>query len=664
MVVSLDKLEALFEQATSPLRSSVLQDRSAVLREAKRRHARDPNDRVAMRSVAAALLCNNQPAESLALLQRDPTIADDPLWHRLVAHAHLALNDGQRALDHLQLAIRSDPCQSDDWNLIGHLYAQSNQTDKAIEHFQRSLVIDDVNHEASIALSQLLVDQDRPNDAIDTLRVSILKDRRSATLNRALGQLLEHQALRLRRRRAWRLHRKILEEAVDCYEIVSASAPDAETLVRLAGILRLLDRHDESTAALRKAIEVDPLSAEAYAQLANVHVEKGEMDAAAVLFEKSLRANPNRSGTYFRFTRAKKFKPGDESDQYLAQIRKLLADPTLRRPDLVPLHFAAAKILDDTQQYADAWLHYDAGNRLKPGHSDNRENPQRSQLVQTVKRTIEVFDDAFFDGRVPSPSADRRPIFIIGMPRSGTTLTEQIVSSHPSVMGAGELKEIDRIRQQIVKDHTQYAQNQTPEVPLQELYPAILSTVDGRYLDDLTQRHLDYLRELGGDCQYVTDKMPTNFLHLGLIATLFPGATIIHCRRNPMDVLVSCYCQNLSAPFCDLEALIEYHGLYRRLMRHWQSVLPLPIHTVDYEELVTDPESNVRALIEHCGLPWDARCLDFQSNKRSVQTPSKWQVRQPMYSTSVAKWKRFEPQLREIAERIEEEMRSEATSGS
>jgi hypothetical protein len=156
--------------------------------------------------------------------------------------------------------------------------------------------------------------------------------------------------------------------------------------------------------------------------------------------------------------------------------------------------------------------------------------------------------------------------------------------------------------------------------------------------------------------------MPTNFLHLGLIALLFPNATIIHCRRNPMDVLVSCYCQNLSAPFCDLDALVSYHREYRRLMAHWQDALPLKIHTVDYESLVTQPEPNARSMIQHCGLTWDQQCLEFHANRRAVHTPSKWQVRQPMYRSSIDRWKRFSPHLDRFWHQIDQELRRESTT--
>jgi hypothetical protein len=231
------------------------------------------------------------------------------------------------------------------------------------------------------------------------------------------------------------------------------------------------------------------------------------------------------------------------------------------------------------------------------------------------------------------------------MPRSGTTLTEQILSSHPSIAGAGELKLIDQIRQEIVGNHGQRSQQETT-------YPDALALLERGRTRELADQYLSHLDAYRTDETRVTDKMPTNFMHLGLIALLFPGATVIHCRRNPLDVLVSCYCQNLNAPFCDLEQLVHYHRQYRRMMAYWNEVLPLPIHSVDYESLVTDPEPNSRKLIEHCGLDWDDRCLRFHKNERAVHTPSKWQVRQPMYSSSIEKWRRFEPHLRHIAEEI------------
>ena len=338
--------------------------------------------------------------------------------------------------------------------------------------------------------------------------------------------------------------------------------------------------------------------------------------------------------------------------------------------DQVQLNFALAKVLDDLGDYETAWNHYDQANRMKPRHSSKQNGPASVPLAGAVDDAQSVYTREYFDAKRDVGNPSDLPIFIVGMPRSGTTLTEQILSSHPSVTGAGELKEIDRIRQRIVRDqHSSQQQSLGPHGSANRnrslsgvnVFPKILPSLDDRYLRELADEHLSLLKNRSEGSARVSDKMPTNFLHLGLIAVLFPGATIIHCRRDPMDVLASCYCQNLSAPFCDLEALVGYHRHYRQLMAHWQEVLPLNIHTVDYESLVADPEPNAKEMIKHCGLPWDERCLAFHTNRRAVHTPSKWQVRQPMYSSSIGKWKRFENQLAPIARKMENEIKQEAS---
>jgi hypothetical protein len=173
----------------------------------------------------------------------------------------------------------------------------------------------------------------------------------------------------------------------------------------------------------------------------------------------------------------------------------------------------------------------------------------------------------------------------------------------------------------------------------------LATTLADQYLARLRQRMPESSEEPGAEIQRVTDKMPTNFRHLGLIARLFPSARIVHLRRDPLDICVSCFKQNLAWPFCDLEAVGVYFRQYERLMEHWKLVLPLPIHEIHYERLVENQEEVSRRLIEFCGLPWSEACLDFANSTRAVQTPSKWQVRQPVYQTSIGAWKRYEKYL-------------------
>ena len=248
-----------------------------------------------------------------------------------------------------------------------------------------------------------------------------------------------------------------------------------------------------------------------------------------------------------------------------------------------------------------------------------------------------AFSGAFFERAAGLGSGSDRPVFIVGMPRSGTTLVEQIISSHPRAAGAGELPDIPWLIQRL-----------PAELGSGAGYPGCVEALDRESVQRLAGSYLDRLGLVSATTDRVTDKLPMNYMHLGLIAVLFPNAVIVHCKRDPMDTCLSCYFQNFSRDlgFCfDLEDLGFYYRHYETLMAFWAEVLPLCIHDVAYEDLVKNPEDVSRGLIEACGLEWDPRCLSPHKNRRPVKTASSWQVRQPLYKTSVARWKRYEKHL-------------------
>ena len=224
-----------------------------------------------------------------------------------------------------------------------------------------------------------------------------------------------------------------------------------------------------------------------------------------------------------------------------------------------------------------------------------------------------------------------------GMPRSGTTLIEQIMASHPQVHGAGELNLIHRM----ASEFPSLLGSATP-------YPQCIAQATAQKLERIAQTYLGELQKRGGKASRVTDKAPINFLHLGLIDLLFPGARVIHCARDPLDTCLSCYFQPFSGEYSftyDLGHLGAYYRLYENLMVHWRQILRVPVFEVRYEELVADQERMIRALIEFCGLPWDDRCLKFYETERTVATASFDQVRKPIYAGSVGRWRRYEAYL-------------------
>ncbi|WP_182869628.1 tetratricopeptide repeat-containing sulfotransferase family protein [Rhodopirellula sp. JC639] len=679
-----DLLESICRRAGR----SVRQSRETIIRQSRQRLSRDPFNRQAMHVVAASSLVHRQPEKALDLLAKTGEgLACDPVGNRLAGYAWLVNKDVSRAKQSFDQAVRLDPNQPDCWKWLGHLAEQDEQDEQAAEYYERGILFDDGGHESALALSRLHARNRQLKDAIHTLRVCLIRDRRSPKLNFALARLLDRRSVMLGRKRMHLAQHRLRREALECYRIVNAAAPTVQSWLMQGRLEQQLFAHAAARTAFQKAVDLDATSAKALSHLASANVDFGDIETALGQFEQSIRLDPQRGEAHFRYARAKRFKPGDSTQRYLDQLEQQLSIDDQPRQKKIYLNFAIAKLHDDIGNYDHAWQHYDRANRLKTSRAQSAarsKGPRRSPLQSDpapidpvedgpwfeafTRQSLQAYSPEYFKSMRGTSTSEparpgighpsRTPIFIVGMPRSGTTLTEQILSSHPAIAGAGELNYINQLRQEIARVHSpspdrQAAWSRHPEW-LQSMNPAEMTLYAERYLEQLEQFRFGAL--------HVTDKMPTNFMHLGLIATLFPNATVIHCRRNPMDVFVSCYCQNLNAPFCDLDQLAVYHRNYRRLMAHWERVLPIKIHTSDYESLVADPETQARDMIRHCGLPWDDACLQFHSNDRAVHTPSKWQVRQPMYRSSVEKWRRFEKHLAPIAEQVFAEIDAEAAS--
>ena len=317
----------------------------------------------------------------------------------------------------------------------------------------------------------------------------------------------------------------------------------------------------------------------------------------------------------------------DRQDEAIALLKKLLAGPIYEPRLLMPLHFGLGKLLDEQGHYDAAFEQFREANALKPRRFDT------SKHRRFIDSMIKTFDHDTIARLARSSLLNDRPVFIIGMPRSGTSLVEQILSSHPQIHGAGELQDILRMAERLPK-----------MVKLEHPYPVCVTGLDTGVADTLAGEYLDHLRALAPDARCVTDKLPGNFLHLGLISRLFPGARIVHCRRDPIDTCLSCYFQNFTADHgyaYNLEHLGFYYRQYERLMHHWFSVVDNPILVVHYEQLVRDTKPTVQAMLEFCSVPWDDVCLHFYESGRPVTTASYDQVRRPPYTTSIGRWRHY-----------------------
>ena len=423
------------------------------------------------------------------------------------------------------------------------------------------------------------------------------------------------------------------EEAIGCFRRAGATA--GKTSYGRLGKARALlieDRNQEAERVLREALVADAENAMAYDLLGSLLSEFGRFDEARACFERAIAIAPLLAGSYYDLVRCRPVTSDD--DGLVQRMEAALATPGLEAAQRLRLHLAIGKAAEDLGDYALAMRHFDAADAVRRG-SGSFDSPAFSTEIDRLlaRCTPELIARVSELG-----SCDATPALIIGMPRSGTTLVEQIVSMHPEVGGGGEL---NFWNERGAAWHCSGAGNEKQGIS-EEL-------VAKEFLAKAAADYLAVLRAIAPKAARMTDKMPFNFLWAGLIHVAFPRATIIHCRRAAIDTALSIhqthFHPSLAFPTGGAE-LVAYFRNYQRLMDHWRSVLPADrLIEVDYEELTRAPEPVIRRIIAACGLSWHDACLRPESNPRAVKTPSKWQTRQPIYRTSVARWRRYEPWL-------------------
>ena len=416
------------------------------------------------------------------------------------------------------------------------------------------------------------------------------------------------------------------DEAAMAYARAFAASPDT-TLGKLceAKGLLLLGRWNEAERGLRDVIARDPSLAETHLLLGQILSHAGRFDEAAASFERALALDPACAPAYHGLVSSKTITGADRT--LVARMMTALAGDDFSDRQSMTLHFALAKALDDWNDCAGAMQHFDAANRIRRQLSpfDCRD------FAGQVDRLIASFTADFFEGQAALGADDETPVLVLGMPRAGTTLIERIVSSHPRVAGGGELRFWRDARARLAQAE---------------------ASSRAQAAGDVRHDYLRLLRTIGPDALRVTDKMPFNFLWIGLVHLLLPRARIIHCRRNPVATCLSIYQTQFTEAWGfagDRGDLVAYYREYLRLMDHWRAVLPPDrLLEVDYEDVTSAPESASRRLVAFCGLDWDAACLHPEQNPEPVRTASQWQARQPIYRTSVERWQRYEPWLGEL----------------
>ena len=431
-----------------------------------------------------------------------------------------------------------------------------------------------------------------------------------------------------------------IKAAIDEIGKALALEPDnASHHVVHAQILSDLNRLEEASAEYGRAVELEPESLDALSALGRSHLTVGRTDEAKAVFERALALDPGNIGAQLDMARIGKFAPGDER---LAALESFLPKESgLPVADRLALHFALGKAYDECGDIDRAFGHFNAANALQGQSRTVDEDAD----VEWLERTKKVYTKEFMAEHLGGGSRSNIPIFVLGMPRSGTTLIEQIISSHPSVKGAGEVQDFYTAIQILFNKH----KFTTP-------LPELARKLSNDALVELADTYVERLQQRAPGATRITDKLLSNYNRLGLIRLALPNAAIIHCMRNPVDCCVSIYTNlfaEVHADNNDLAALGRSYGRYHRLMEHWRQVLPDgSFLDVEYEDTVRDIETTAKRIIAYCGLEWDARCLDFQQNRRAVTTLSITQVRQPVYTSSVERWRRYEKHLAPLLEAL------------
>jgi tetratricopeptide (TPR) repeat protein len=642
------------------------------------RRTRDlmPQDAEAHRNLGAALYDQGRWAEALASLNKALELQPDnldalvdaancmkglgrareaiSLYYRVLrlmpqhaaaqnylGNAFLELGQYADAAGCYRLALQIKPNDAQVLCNLGNALRQLGHIDEAFAASRQAIALDPRLPAAHNNLGQILAAKGRRDEAMACYRQSLTLHPKDVECLNNLGNVLRELGSR---REAATVHARAIEldplraeshcnfgnALIDLRRLDEAEAAfrqaltlepeDPLTHVSLAKALRLKQRAADAQASCETALAIDPDHAQALLLLGEMRADRGQFVEAEALFQQAIAADPDFSFPYLSISTQRKMTTGDA--RWLKGVEAALAKP-LPLANEISLHYALGKYFDDVGRYRDAFEHYARANELTKRYGATFELAKLTGRIDTIIRN---FNAAFARRPMIEASDSELPIFIVGMPRSGTSLTEQILASHPAVFGAGELTFWNGA-------FAAYRQAQIEHQSGAELIPGMAR---------------DYLRRLAAlspGARRAVDKMPANFMNAGLIHAAFPRARIIHMQRHPVDTCLSIYFHNsfnIGAYANDLAHLAQFYEQYRRVTAHWRSVLPATaLLEIPYEALIEDQEGWTRRMLDFVGLPWDSACLEFHRSDRVVITSSKWQVRQKIYASSVGRWKNY-----------------------
>jgi tetratricopeptide (TPR) repeat protein len=531
------------------------------------------------------------------------------------AEIHCNLGNAQRQLGLLDDALASshraialDPTLSVAHNNLGLTLVALGQRAEAVASYRQALKFNPGYVEALNNLGTVLPELGQRREAVSLFARAIELDPKRAETHVNLGNLLFE-------------FRRVEDAAVNYRRALQLEPRDPMAHAGLGAALRMQGEAADAEASCDAALTIDPNCVAALSLQGELRADRGQFAEATALFQRVVDIDPGYPFAFYSVATNRKMTSDDTA--WLRGTEALLAKPLPLRHE-ISLRYALGKYFDDLKEYDRAFSNYRQANELTRRYGAHYD---RAGVTERVERVINGFDAASIRRYQSFGNPSERPVLIVGMPRSGTSLTEQILASHPAVFGAGELSfwqsAFAKYEAAGLKDHG-----------------------GAQLIPSMARDYLDRLTALSGDAPRVVDKMPLNFMNVGLICAAFPYARIIHVRRHPIDTCLSIYFQyfsHLHAYANDLDNLAHYYGEYLRLIDHWRATLPAStLLEVPYEALIEDQEGWTRRMLEFIGLPWDPKCLEFHQTDRVVITLSKWQVRQKIHTSSAGRWRNYE----------------------
>jgi tetratricopeptide (TPR) repeat protein len=654
---------------SSILKQALALHRAGKLSEAAKLYRRglraDPGNPDALHFLGLVAHQSGRYEEAVDLIRQ--AIARRPksaYWYN-IAHVHLALKDMPRAEEAFRQAIAIEPRHAEALFHLGCIASRSDDFAGATDFYRQAIDAKPEFTDARVNLGLLLnrvgdaagairefeeALRLRPNDPeihnnIGIARAGVAPTEAIEDFQRALSLSPEHTGAKVNLAKLL----ASMSRHADAVEVLSSvlvdRPEDADTQLLLASSLAELNRPSDAVRHFEFAAAAMPRSVRPLLSLGNLYLRFGRFDDAYDCYLRVRGIDPQNCDALVGILKHRKSQTSDEEAE---RVARLAEDVSLPIPERRRLHFALSACREAQGDYDTAFLHMDCGNQLRRMELEPQSGPyDPAKQIARVDGIIETFNEDYFRRVAGFGVASELPVFVVGMPRSGTTLCEQILASHPTVYGADELPDMSRIERELMNRHSERGAGSDDAGYAVHLTPDIVQSI--------AESQLHRLQNLAPRASRIVDKMPMNYYRLGLIATLFPKAKIIHCLRDPMDTGLSCYSKDfVSFPLwaSDLRSIGQTYRQHDRLMAHWRRVLPIDVLEFRYESVVGDLERSARNLIEYCGLEWEDACLEFYRTDRQVKTASLEQVRRPIYDTSIGRWRKFERHLAPLYEAL------------